>query len=412
MAELWSMQRYLHPEVLDSLDMGPFDAWAANFGRTVTAVELSPDGSSYRLQTRFARFQNVPELLTMYRRVADVRTNEDLDMALPALAGGKATTVVVPASASLVDYVEDLAQRAEQVRNRAVAPDEDNMLKITGDGRRAALDLRLVGLPPDEDGAKLAVAADRIAAIHRGSRDLRYTDLHGTEAVRPGGLQLVFCDVSTPAGSGWNAYDELRELLAHRGVPRQEVRFVHEASTDEAKARLFAACRDGRVAVLAGSTEKMGVGTNVQARALALHHLDCPWRPADIEQREGRLVRQGNQNPEVEILRYVTEGSFDIYMWQTVERKASFIAQVTTGRLADREVDDIGDQALSYAEVKALATGTPSSWRRRRSTPSWPASCAWSAPTTTTSTVWAEPSRSRPSEPPPLTPTPPSCAGP
>jgi N12 class adenine-specific DNA methylase len=359
MAELWTMQRYLQPDVLDSLDMGPFDAWAANFGRTVTAVELSPDGSSYRLQTRFARFQNVPELLTMYRRVADVRTNEDLDMALPGLVGGKATTVVVPASATLVDYVEDLAQRAEQVRNRGVAPDEDNMLKITGDGRRAALDLRLVGLRPDEAGGKLAVAADRIAAIHRTSRDLRYTDLDGTEAARPGGLQLVFCDVSTPAGNGWNAYDELRELLARRGVPRQEVRFVHEATTDEAKARLFAACRDGRVAVVVGSTEKMGVGTNVQARAMALHHLDCPWRPADIEQREGRLLRQGNQNPEVEVLRYVTEGSFDIYMWQTVERKASFIAQVTTGRLAEREVDDIGDQALSYAEVKALATGNP-----------------------------------------------------
>ncbi len=359
MAELWTMQRYLQPDVLDSLDMGPFDAWAANFGRTVTAVELSPDGSSYRLQTRFARFQNVPELLTMYRRVADVRTNEDLDMALPALVEDKARTVVVPASAGLVDYVEDLARRAEQVRNRAVTPDEDNMLKITGDGRRAALDLRLVNLAPDATGGKLAVAADRIAAIHHASRDLRYTDPHGAEAVRPGGLQLVFCDVSTPAAKGWNTYDELRGLLERRGVARQEVRFMHEATTDDAKAKLFAACRDGRVAVLVGSTEKMGVGTNVQTRALALHHLDCPWRPADIEQREGRLLRQGNQNPEVEILRYVTEGSFDIYMWQTVERKASFIAQVTTGRLVDREVDDIGDQALSYAEVKAMATGNP-----------------------------------------------------
>ncbi len=360
MAELWTMQRYLQPDVLQRYQMGPFDAWAANFAKTVTAVELAPDGSSYRLQTRFARFQNVPDLLTMYRQVADVRTNEDLDMALPELVGNKPETVVVAPSRALVHYVAELAERAEQVRNRSVTPEEDNMLKITGDGRRAALDLRLVDLEADpHESTKLATAADRIAEIHAASRERRYVDASGAGAGRPGGLQLVFCDVSTPAAAGWNAYDELRELLMERGVPREQVRFVHEAKSDDAKARLFAACRDGRVAVLVGSSEKMGVGTNVQARALALHHLDCPWRPADIEQREGRLLRQGNQNAEVEILRYVTEASFDTYMWQTVERKAGFIAQVTTGRLVDREVDDIGDQALSFAEVKALATGNP-----------------------------------------------------
>lgn len=358
-AEMWVMQSYLQPDVLDALDLAPFDAWAANFGRTVDAVELAPDGASYRLQTRFARFQNVPELLTMYRQVADVRTAEDLGLPVPVLAGGKPEVVVVPRSDALGDYVAGLAERAERIRNRVVDPSEDNMLKVTGDGRKAALDVRLVGLAPDPNGGKVAAAAERIAAIHHETAGLAYVDDVGEPAPRPGAFQLVFCDLSTPAPDRWNVYDELRRALVERGVPRDAVRFVHEAQSNEAKAKLFAACRDGRTASLVGSTEKMGVGTNVQARAVALHHLDCPWRPADIEQREGRILRQGNQNPDVRILRYVTEGSFDIYMWQTVERKATFIAQVTTGKLDDREVDDIGDQALSYAEVKALATGNP-----------------------------------------------------
>jgi hypothetical protein len=358
-AELWTMQTYLQPDVLAAADLAPFDSWAATFGRTVTALELAPDGGSYRMQTRFARFQNVPELLTLYRHVADVRTSDDLDLPVPALAGDAPETVVVPASDRLSTYVSELAARAERVRSRAVDPSEDNMLKITGDGRRAALDLRLVGEAPDPDGAKLRTAADRIAAIHRETRSSRYLDALGEPDARPGALQLVFCDASTPSGRGWNAYDELRSLLVERGLPRAAVRFIHEASSDEAKDKLFAACRDGRVVVLVGSTDKMGVGTNVQARAIALHHLDCPWRPADIEQRDGRILRQGNQNREVRVVRYATEGSFDIYMWQTVERKATFINQVATGRATDRDVDDIGDQALSYAEVKALATGNP-----------------------------------------------------
>jgi predicted nucleic acid-binding Zn-ribbon protein len=358
-AELWSVQTYLQPDVLAAADLAPFDSWAATFGRTVTALELAPDGAGYRMQTRFARFQNVPELLSLYRQVADVRTSDDLDLPVPAIAGGAPETVVVPASEGLRAYVAELAARAERVRSRAVDPAEDNMLKITGDGRRAALDLRLVGEQPDPDGGKLRAAADLIAAIHSETRGRRYLDALGEPADRPGALQLVFCDASTPSGRGWNAYDELRSLLVERGVPRDAVRFIHEATTDEAKDKLFAACRDGRVAVLMGSTDKMGLGTNVQARAIALHHLDCPWRPADIEQRDGRILRQGNQNPEVRVIRYATEGSFDIYMWQTVERKATFINQVATGRATDRDVEDIGDQALSYAEVKALATGNP-----------------------------------------------------
>ncbi len=359
MAELWVMQTYLQPDQLEAVGLRPFDAWAATFGRTHTALELAPDGSSYRMQTRFARFQNVPELLTLYRQVADVRTLDDLDLPTPVIAGGQAETVVVDPSDNLVDYVLDLAARAERIRNRAVDPAEDNMLKVTGDGRRAALDLRLVGLDAPTEQAKLDVTAQHISAIHHATRDHRYADDHGQLTLRPGALQLVFCDVSTPAGDGWNAYDELKSLLVRRGVEAGAIRYMQSAQTDQAKANLFAACRDGTVAVLIGSTETMGVGTNVQARAIAMHHLDAPWRPADIEQRDGRILRQGNQNPEVRILRYVTEGSFDTYMWQTLERKAAFIAQVTRGDLPDRDVDDIGDQALSFAEVKALATGDP-----------------------------------------------------
>ncbi|HUP69662.1 MAG TPA: DEAD/DEAH box helicase family protein [Acidimicrobiales bacterium] len=285
-AELWTMQSYLQPDTLAEVELAPFDSWAATFGRTVTALELAPDGGSYRMQTRFARFQNIPELLTLYRQVADVRTAADLDLPVPVLVGGGPETVIVPASERLTEYVADLAARAERVRSRAVLPTEDNMLKISGDGRRAALDLRLVGERPDPDGGKLASAADRIVATYRSSADRCYLDEGGEPHQRPGALQLVFCDASTPSGKGWNAYDELRSLLVDRGVPADAVRFIHEAATDEAKAKLFAACRDGRVGVLVGSTDKMGIGTNVQARAIALHHLDCPWRPADIEQRD------------------------------------------------------------------------------------------------------------------------------
>jgi hypothetical protein len=231
------------------------------------------------------------------------------------------------------------------------------MLKISGDGRRAALDLRLVGLPQDAPG-KTTVAAERIAVIWRHRRDQEYFSLNGSAYPVRGSLQLVFCDLGTP-GPGWNVYDDLRDQLVARGLPREAIRFIHEAKTDRDKAQLFAACRAGRVAVLVGSTEKMGVGTNVQDRAIALHHLDAPWRPADVAQREGRILRQGNHNPEVQVLRYTTAQSFDGYMWQTLERKARFIGQVMHGRLDSREINDIGDTALSFSEVKALATGNP-----------------------------------------------------
>ena len=357
-AELYVMQRYLQPGELDRTGLSSFDAWAATFGRTVTGLELAPDGGSYRFNTRFARFVNVPELLTLFAQVADVRTAEQLALPTPTLAGDTAEVVVVPASSGLETYVAGLVERAEKVRSRAVGPEVDNMLKVTGDGRKAALDLRLVDVDPDPDGGKITAAAERIAHIWDETRSNRYADTDGEAHPRPGSFQLVFCDLSTPS-EGWNAYDELKTQLAARGLSAEQVRFIHEAGSDKAKAELFAACRDGRVNVLVGSTEKMGVGTNVQARAVALHHLDCPWRPTDIEQREGRLLRQGNQNLQVQIVRYVTEGSFDVFMWQTVERKSIFIHQVTRGEATGREIDDIGDQALSFAQVKALATGNP-----------------------------------------------------
>jgi N12 class adenine-specific DNA methylase len=358
-SEMYVMQAYLQPDTLRRAGVERFDAWAANFGSTVTALELAPEGASYRMSTRFARFRNVPDLLKMFTHVADVRTAGDLNLPVPTLEGGHAETVIVPASDGLKAYVDSLAERAEKVRNRTVRPDEDNMLAVTGDGRRAALDLRLVGRTPDPAGGKSAAAAERVAAIYRTTRDRTYLDDGGQPAARNGSLQLVFCDLGTPKPGEWSVYSELRAQLIAQGVPEAKVRFIHEATNDRAKADLFAACRDGRVAVLVGSTEKMGVGTNVQRRAVALHHLDCPWRPADLEQREGRIIRQGNQNDQVRIIRYATEESFDIYMWQTVERKATFISQVTNGRVDGRQVDDIGDQALSYAEVKALATGNP-----------------------------------------------------
>jgi N12 class adenine-specific DNA methylase len=357
------MQRYLRPDLLQEAGIAVFDSWAATFGQVVTQVELAPEGGdNFRIKTRFARFANTPEMLRMFHVAADIKTAEDLNLPVPAITaredGRRVPEIVtVEPSDELVEYVARLGDRAEKVRSRAVGADEDNMLKISGDGRRAALDLRLVGLEQDSPG-KTAVAADRIAAIWQDHRDHEYKAPDGSPYPVRGSLQLVFCDLGTP-GPGWNLYDDLRQQLTDRGLPRESVRFIHEAKSDRDKAQMFAACRTGRVAVLVGSTEKMGVGTNVQDRAIALHHLDAPWRPADVAQREGRIVRQGNLNPEVQILRYCTARSFDGYSWQTLERKAKFIAQVMHGRLDSREISDIGDTALSFSEVKALATGNP-----------------------------------------------------
>jgi N12 class adenine-specific DNA methylase len=363
MGEAYTMLRFLRPDLLESTGVTDFDVFAATFGETVSSIEVAPEGG-VRFNTRFARFINVPELLRPWHVAADVKTAQDLNLAVPQLAiragdGQRLPeTVIVAPSEELRDFVDLLAERAAAVRSRAVDPTEDNMLRITGEGRAAALDLRLVGRTTDAT-TKIDIAARTIAGIWSDHQDTSYLGMGGVVHERPGALQIVFADLGTPTGRGFDVYTALRDGLVEQGVPRDQVRFIHEADNDRQKQDLFDACRDGRVAVLVGSTEKMGVGTNVQTRAVALHHLDCPWRPADLQQREGRLVRQGNQNPQVRILRYVTEGSFDGYLWQTVTRKATFIAQVMRGRLDVREIDDIGDSALSYNEVKALAAGNP-----------------------------------------------------
>lgn len=360
-AEAYTMLRYLAPADLEAAGISDFDTWAATFGQVVTDLELSPSGTGFRMKARFAKFNNVPELLRLWHQVADVKTADDLNLPTPDLKGGAPETVVVPPSQELVDFMALLAQRADAVSSRAVDPSEDNMLKISGHGRAAALDLRLVdhqldGLAAflDREPSKVDAVAERVAGIYHDHADIAFGN-----APEPGALQLVFCDLGTPTGAGWNAYEELKAQLVARGVPAPKVRFMHEANNDRAKARLFEQARTGHVAVLIGSTEKMGVGTNVQRRAVALHHVDCPWRPADLAQRDGRIMRQGNLNESVRVYRYVTESSFDTYLWQTVERKAKFINQLMRGRLDVREIEDIGDSALSYAEVKALASGDP-----------------------------------------------------
>jgi N12 class adenine-specific DNA methylase len=364
------VQRFLRPDLLADAGVETFDAWAATFARTVTQIEMAPQGAgNYRQKTRFASFDNVPEMLRMWHVAADVKTIEDLALPVPLLkqranAEGKLErtpeTTVINASRAAQDYFTALGDRAEKVHARAVDPTEDNMLKISTDGRKAALDMRLVTGEAVQEPCKLEIVANNVTAIWAQHRNLTYSDPEtGVASPTPGALQLVFCDLGTPNEDRWDAYSELRSLLAAQGVPERQVRFIHEAGSDQEKARLFQACRAGQVAVLIGSTEKMGVGTNIQARAVALHHVDCAWRPADIEQREGRIIRQGNQNPEVRVIRYVVAGSFDAYMWQTVERKAKFIAQVMGGKLDVRQVEDIGDSTLSYAEVKALASGDP-----------------------------------------------------
>lgn len=342
------MMRYLQPRRLEALGLQQFDAWAATFGESVTALEIAPDGSGYRMNTRFARFINVPELMAVFGEVADIRTAEMLKLPVPALRGGKPRIVACPASSALKAYVRTLVERAESIRMGRVKPQDDNMLAVTTDGRKAALDFRLVAPSARFDArGKVAACVREVLAVRQR-----------TEAFR--GAQLVFCDLSSPkAGKAFSVYDDLKQRLVDVGVPAIEIAFVHDADTDTQKATLFKAVREGRVRVLLGSTAKMGIGTNVQTRLAALHHLDAPWRPCDVEQREGRILRQGNECEDVEIFRYVTEGSFDSYMWQALETKARFIAQVMSGDKGLRSIEDVELAALSYAEVKALASGNP-----------------------------------------------------
>ena len=348
MAEVHTFQRFLQPNTLRSLGLEQFDAWAATFGETVTALEIAPDGSGYRLNTRFARFINVPDLMTVFCDVSDIRTREMLKLPVPILKGDKPRTVTCKPSEPLRAFVRSLVKRAERLKTARVDPREDNMLMIASEGRLAALDMRLINSrQPADPGGKVAQCAREVHNIWQETASLKRA-------------QLVFCDLSTPkSGMAFSVYQALREELIELGLPAEQIAFIHDAETDSQKARLFRQVREGKVRVLLGSTPKMGVGTNVQRRLVALHELDCPWRPCDVEQREGRILRQGNECAEVEIIRYVTEGSFDAYSWQTVLTKAKFIAQVMSGDKGIRSVEDVELATLTYAEVKALASGNP-----------------------------------------------------
>ena len=345
MTEMYTMQRYLEYDLLKSQGLQHFDCWASTFGETITAIELAPEGTGYRAKTRFARFYNLPELISMFKQVADVQTADMLKLPIPE---AEYHNEVIKPSKFQKDMVASFSERAEKVRNGMVDATVDNMLKITNDGRKLALDQRLTDtLLPDDPESKVNICLSNIHRIWEESKEQRST-------------QMVFCDLSTPHGDGeFNVYDDLREKLITLGVPPEEIAYIHDAKTETQKAALFSNVRSGNVRILLGSTAKMGAGTNVQKRLIAEHHLDIPWRPSDIEQREGRILRQGNENSKVQIYRYVTENTFDSYMWQTIENKQRFISQIMTSKSPVRSCEDVDETALSYAEIKALATGNP-----------------------------------------------------
>ena len=345
MVEMYTMQKYLQHDTLRQNGLLHFDAWASTFGETVTAIELAPEGSGYRAKTRFAKFYNLPELMSMFKEVADVQTADMLNLPVPK--ANYHHTVLQP-SEQQKEMVADLSTRAERVRNKMVDSSHDNMLMITNDGRRLALDQRMVNpLLPDSDTGKVSACADNIFAIWQRTAEQK-------------SAQLAFCDLSTPKNDGtFNVYDDLRDKLIARGIPAEQIAYIHNANTEQQKKELFGKVCAGEVRVLLGSTAKMGAGTNVQKKLIALHHLDCPWRPADLQQREGRIIRQGNENREVEIYTYVTENTFDSYLYQLVESKQKFIGQIMTSKSPVRSAEDIDETALSYAEIKALCTGNP-----------------------------------------------------
>lgn len=360
MTELYTNMRYLQYGTLQRMGLGHFDSWAASFGETITAIELAPEGTGYRAKTRFAKFFNLPELISVFKESADIQTPDLLKLPVPEAVY---EDVVLKPSEYQQEMVESLADRAQAVRDRVVDPSQDNMLKITNDGRKLALDQRLVNpMLPDNENSKTNACVKKAVEIWKETAEQKST-------------QLIFCDLSTPKTMGKakveidgeeedaevfeDVYHDIKRKLIAKGVPEEEIAFIHEANTEIRKAELFAKVRSGQVRFLLGSTAKMGAGTNVQDRLVALHHLDVPWRPSDIEQREGRIIRQGNLNPSVRILRYITEGTFDAYSWQVIENKQKFIGQIMTSKSPVRSCEDVDEAALSYAEVKALATGNP-----------------------------------------------------
>ena len=363
MVELYTIQRYLQYDTLQEMGLIHFDDWASDFGETITAIELSPEGSGYRAKTRFAKFFNLPELMATFKQVADIQTADMLKLPVPK---ANFHTEVIQPSELQQEMVRGLAERAEAIRAGGVDPRVDNMLRITNDGRKLALDMRLINpLAADDPNGKVAICARNVIRIWEQTKEQR-------------SAQLVFCDLSTPSkttpiemqknGDGvyemisdqfTDVYNDLKKKLMEAGIPEEEIAFIHDANTEARKKELFSKVRSGQVRILMGSTQKMGAGTNVQDRLIALHDLDCPWRPSDLAQRLGRIVRQGNQNPEAEIFRYVTEGTFDAYLYQLVENKQKFIAQIMTSKAPVRVADDVDETALSYSEIKALATGNP-----------------------------------------------------
>ena len=348
MGELYAMQKYLQPDRLREMGLTHFDEWASTFGEVVNSFEIAPDGSGFRTKARFAQFFNIPELMTLFKEVADIKTSKMLDLPVPKLKGGDYKTIVAPKSDELGEFVDKLAERSEIIKN-GCDPRIDNMLLVTNDGRKAALDLRMIDPNmPDLPNSKINMAVENIYRIWLENKEDRLT-------------QLVFCDLSTPRTDGtFNVYDDIKDKLVARGVPEEEIEFIHNAKTNPQKLKLFEDMRNGTKRILIGSTSKMGAGMNVQDKLVALHHLDCPWRPSDIEQREGRILRQGNQNEEVEIYRYVTEGSFDAYSYQLIQTKATFINQImANSNGSGRTAEDLDRDTLTYAEVKALASGNP-----------------------------------------------------
>lgn len=345
MVEMYTMQKYLQYSTLRRNDLIHFDAWASTFGETVTAIELSPEGSGYRAKTRFAKFYNLPELMSMFKETADIQTADMLNLPVPE---AHYHNIVLKPSEAQKKMVEGLSDRAERVRNKMVDSSTDNMLLITNDGRKLALDQRLMNdMLPDSETSKVSACADNVFDIWQRTAESRST-------------QMVFCDLSTPHNDGkFNVYDDLRKKLIEKGIPAEEIAYIHTAETEAKKKELFGKVRSGQIRVLLGSTQKMGAGTNVQTKLVALHHLDCPWRPSDLQQREGRIIRQGNENPEVDIYTYVTENTFDSYLYQLVEGKQKFIGQIMTSKSPVRSAEDIDETALSYAEIKALCAGNP-----------------------------------------------------
>ena len=345
MTEMYTLMRYLQYNTLQEKKLTHFDAWASTFGETTTAIELAPEGTGYRARTRFAKFFNLPELMAMFKESADIKTSDQLHLPVPE---AKFETVVVKPSEIQQDMVQALSERAAKVHSGCVDPAVDNMLKITSDGRKIGLDQRLMNdALPDDPNSKLNACVRNVLKIWDEGKEQKLT-------------QLIFCDMSTPKGDGsFNVYDDIRAKLHNAGVPEQEIAFIHNADTEEKKATLFSKVLSGDVRILLGSTAKMGAGTNVQTRLVAVHHLDVGWRPSDMTQRNGRIIRQGNLNKQVYVYNYVTESTFDAYLYQTLENKQKFISQIMTSKSPVRSCDDVDEQVLSYAEIKALCAGDP-----------------------------------------------------